>query len=82
MDTILTIKIFIKMKQFLFILTMSVGTVASAQSPFQPKKETTDALQKTTFLPTSFGPRNARIVNGTSLESGLVCLEVWKRPIS
>jgi hypothetical protein len=38
------------MKQLLFILTMFIGTVAIAQNPFQPKKETTDALQKTAFL--------------------------------
>jgi hypothetical protein len=38
------------MKQLLFILTMFVGRVAVAQNPFQPKKETIDALQKITFL--------------------------------
>jgi hypothetical protein len=38
------------MKQLLFILTMFFTTVAAAQNPFQPKKETTDALQKISFL--------------------------------
>ncbi len=38
------------MKQLLFVLTMFIGTVTTAQNPFQPKKETTDALQKIAFL--------------------------------
>jgi hypothetical protein len=38
------------MKQFLFILTMLVGSVSSEQNPFQPRKETIDALQKISFL--------------------------------
>jgi hypothetical protein len=38
------------MKQITFIVTMLVATLTNAQSPFQPKKETRDALQKISFL--------------------------------
>ena len=34
----------------MFILAMFVAIVATAQNPFQPKKETVDALQKISFL--------------------------------
>jgi hypothetical protein len=38
------------MKQLLFTLILFVGIVASAQNSFQPKKETTDAIQRISFL--------------------------------
>jgi hypothetical protein len=38
------------MKQFLFVLITCIWTVSIAQNPFQPKKETIDALQKISFL--------------------------------
>lgn len=38
------------MKKLIFILAMFVTIVATAQNPFQPKKETVDALQKISFL--------------------------------
>ena len=38
------------MKQSIFILTMFIATIANGQNPFQPKKETVDALQKISFM--------------------------------
>jgi hypothetical protein len=38
------------MKRVLFVLSMFVGTVLTAQNSLQPKKETVDALQKISFL--------------------------------
>jgi hypothetical protein len=38
------------MKKLLFILIMFFGKTVDAQNPYQPKKETIDALQKISFL--------------------------------